>query len=692
LNPIGSIGFGIAAVAYGGLTVLLLVSWQGRREGGRLIIATAATTLWSVGLLAESANLGVPALVVTLLEALRCATWLAVLVALARSVAPAALLQVTRVAIIGFPAAAVSLLLLAAVGVDTGLDDALLVRGGLVGALLCLVLLEQLYRNATGEGRTAVAPFVLAVGGLFAYDLFLFSQAELLSGFSTAAWDARGYVNPLFVPFLALAARRNPHWSLDIFVSRQAAFFTTTLLATGAYLALMAVGGYAVRALGGSWSGAAQIVFVVGAAAVLVTLLLSATLHRHTRVFLSKHFFRNKYDYRLEWRQFVRTIAAAEGSRALDAAAGAAAQIFGSPRAILLATPFSGGSLAPAARWPNDSSELPQLHLTTQDPLFSFLESTRWIVDLREYRRDREIYQHTPLPGWLQETRDWRLVSPVLEGERVKGVLLLAEPPPPFTLSYEDRDLLEIVGRHIATLLSQAEASARLLEARQFDAYNRLTSFMMHDLKNAAAQLSLVVRNADRHRGNPEFIDDSIRTIAGSAERITRLIEQLRSGADRGTPRPLPLRPLVEAAVHRCSLHSPLPELGELADGLLVRADPERLGTIVDHVIRNAQESTDRSGRVSVSLHLQSGRAVIVVSDDGVGMDADFVRSRLFRPFDSTKGTKGMGIGAYQVREYVRELGGEVEVNSAVGRGTWFAISLPLESAAEARVAVAVQA
>ena len=315
LNPIGSIGFGIAAVAYGGLTVLLLVSWQGRREGGRLIIATAATTLWSVGLLAEAANLGVPALAVTVLEALRCATWLAVLVALARSVAPAALLQLTRVAIIGFPAAALSLLLLAAVGVDTGLDDALLVRGGLVGALLCLVLLEQLYRNATGEGRTAVAPFVLAVGGLFAYDLFLFSQAELLSGFSTAAWDARGYVNALFVPFLALAARRNPHWSLDVFVSRHVAFFTTTLLATGAYLALMAVGGYAVRALGGSWGGAAQIVFVVGAAAVLVTLLMSATLHRHTRVFLSKHFFRNKYDYRLEWRQFVRTIAAAEGSR-----------------------------------------------------------------------------------------------------------------------------------------------------------------------------------------------------------------------------------------------------------------------------------------------------------------------------------------------------------------------------------------
>jgi putative PEP-CTERM system histidine kinase len=215
---------------------------------------------------------------------------------------------------------------------------------------------------------------------------------------------------------------------------------------------------------------------------------------------------------------------------------------------------------------------------------------------------------------------------------------------------------------------------------------------MMHDLKNAAAQLSLVVRNADRHRNNPEFIDDSIRTIAGSAERITRLIEQLRSGADRGTPRSLPLRPLVEAAVHRCSLHSPSPELGELADGLLVRADPERLGTIVDHIIRNAQESTDRSGRVSVSLHVQSGRAVIVVSDDGVGMDADFVRSRLFRPFDSTKGTKGMGIGAYQVREYVRELGGEVEVNSAVGRGTWFAILLPLETMAESRAAVAVQA
>jgi signal transduction histidine kinase len=117
-----------------------------------------------------------------------------------------------------------------------------------------------------------------------------------------------------------------------------------------------------------------------------------------------------------------------------------------------------------------------------------------------------------------------------------------------------------------------------------------------------------------------------------------------------------------------------------------VLADPERFAAVLDHVLRNAQDATP-GGSVNVHLGRMQGEVTLVVRDTGAGMDAEFIRERLFRPFDSTKGSKGMGIGAYQVREYVQTLGGHVEVQSSPGDGTAFSIILPLASVPAAQPA-----
>jgi putative PEP-CTERM system histidine kinase len=203
----------------------------------------------------------------------------------------------------------------------------------------------------------------------------------------------------------------------------------------------------------------------------------------------------------------------------------------------------------------------------------------------------------------------------------------------------------------------------------------------MHDLKNAVAQLGLVVTNAQRHKRNPEFIDDAIGTIANAVERMTRLIEQLRDTPRRAVAQTVRLDELVHQAVARCGLHQPVPTATMATDQPVhVLADTERLAAVLDHVLRNAQEATPH-GSVSAQLGVANGEATVVVRDTGTGMDADFLRERLFRPFDSTKGSKGMGIGAYQAREYVQSLGGHVEVQSSPGEGTAFSIILPLANA-----------
>lgn len=672
----GTIGYAGAAAAFLLLAVLLAAGWEGRSRGLRLIGAAAVTALWTA-LLALFAWRGTaPATTIFVGETLVTAAWLAVVTSLAgQERLPGLLARLAHFAWI--------VLLLAGLAASWFLPDgfgAVVMTGGLGLALLGLVLLEQLFRNANASGRWVLRYLYLGAGGLFVYNLFVYSQGLLLGSISPDVWQARGFVMALTVPFLAIAARRNPDWSLRVFVSRDAVFYATSLLAVGVYLLLTAAGGWLVRLFGGSWGVVAQIVFFAAALGLLGMLIGSTTLRRQLRVFLVKHFYRNKYDYREEWLRFIATLSdAASGDPPPVTAVRAVAQIIGSPRAALLLCDERPGQWRVAAAWPGG-----ELFAEATGPLAApvalreFLEGRQWVIDLPEWRSDPEPYAGLELPEWIAAAGRWRLVVPVLHGERLTGLLLLADPPGSFQLTFEDRDLLKTTARHVATHLAQHESEERLAEHRQFAAYSKLASFMMHDLKNATAQLELVVANAARHRDKPEFIDDAIETVAGAVRRIQQLIAQLQQGEAAGGGLRFEALESVQEAVRRAAVREPRPLLAPSPAALPVMADRERLTNVLEHLIRNAQEAAGGDGRVEVAAGAQNGEAVIEIRDNGPGMTAEFVRERLFRPFDSTKGSKGMGIGAFQAREYIRSLQGWIDVDTAAGRGTTVRVVIPL--------------
>lgn len=691
MNTLGIAGYGIAGLGFFFLTALLVISWRGRKVGARLIAASAITTLWAFILAAEARQGHMPLLVMYAAEIARDAAWLLVLTELASATAPRVLIVATHVLWLGLLVIGVAAPVLLQLGVPIDTPSLLLSRAGLALALVGLVLLEQLYRNSGQAGRATLRYFVLGVGGMLVYDLFLYSQAELLRGISADAWNARGIVVALAVPMIALAVRRNPEWSLDIFVSRQVVFYTTTFVAAGVYLVVMALAGYVIRDLGGSWGRVGQILFFTGAGVVLVFLMASGALRRHAAVFISKHFYSNKYDYRIEWLRFIQTLSSRTQEDIRRTSVRAVAQIFDSPGGILFLGDQQAREFVPVMAWPISLESVAGLApIGVNSELVRFVRQKQWIIDLQEYHRTPDVYQNIELPGWFQQNPALRIISPLLELDRLFGFFILYDPPPPFVLMYEDRDLLKTVGRHVATQLAQHDADRRLAESRQFEAYNRLTAFMMHDLKNSVAQLQLLVSNAERHKHNPDFIDDAIGTIDNTVERMTRLIEQLRHTATDAPTQTVRLDDLVRNTVDRCSLRAPAPQLQIGIEPILVKADPQRLSAVVEHVIRNAQDAT-QNGSISVALHTAADDAVLTVSDSGKGMDAEFVRERLFRPFDSTKGSKGMGIGAYQTREYVRMIGGHVEVQSSPGQGTVFSISLPLARELSAGQALTVE-
>jgi putative PEP-CTERM system histidine kinase len=667
---LATIAYGTAALGFLALNVLLLISRRGDPFGYRLSLASALSALWAgAAALAAFTSLRGATSIVDALEIARDAGWLALLTGVFTRRLPRWLVILVQVAWVSLFVAQVL----------HWSDPAVqMTRGGLALALLGLVLIEQIYRNAAVSERDWVKYLLFGVGGQFAYDLFLYAQSELLGTIGPSAWSVRGIAVVLAVPLIVLAVRNSVASSASIFISRHVIFYSTALAAVGTYLCAMAAGGYYVRFVGGTWGDALQLLFLLGAAGVLLSLLWSAMLRRQLRVFISKHFYRNKYDYRVEWLRFVHTLSSAAPDNVQLGALQALAQVFSSPQALLFVADETATQFRAIASWSESGEkiELPADVSAAADAV-QFMQRRGWIIDLDEYRRAPTTYENIELPTWLGVRSAMSIVAPIMQGTVLSGFVVLARPPPPFELTYEDRDLLMTMGQHVATHLAQQEANRKLAENRQFETYSRLTAFMMHDLKNSAAQLRLVVSNAVKFRHQPEFVDDAMATIDNAAQRMTRLLDQLRLGAAAAIRRPVKLHDLIEGALARCAANTPVPILISPVLDVVVEADQEHLTSVIEHVVRNAQDATPSDGTVSVEVSQEGPHVTIIVADTGGGMEADFLRDRLFRPFDTTKGAAGMGIGAHQAREYVCSLGGHVDVQSSPGRGTRFAITLP---------------
>ena len=161
----------------------------------------------------------------------------------------------------------------------------------------------------------------------------------------------------------------------------------------------------------------------------------------------------------------------------------------------------------------------------------SFLQRKEWVIDLNEYRTTPEKYEDLKLPAWLNDIPRAGMVVPLVLHEQLLGFIVLAESHGRIAVNWEVSDLLKTAGCQAASYLAQLEAAKALLVARQFESFNRMSAFVVHDLKNLVSQLSLLVSNVHKHKHNPAFLDDMIETVENSVEKMQRLLTQLRSGS-----------------------------------------------------------------------------------------------------------------------------------------------------------------
>ncbi|MGY6277096.1 XrtA/PEP-CTERM system histidine kinase PrsK [Methylomonas sp. MgM2] len=681
------ISYLVSAIAYSGLLLFALIQ---KKRDLAFITAVFFSILWSSNVVRATLDDHFFLADTLIYETLRNASWLfysSKLLALqqhrtftfhnfkrSRSIYFISLFIIFTISIETFPN------FLDIIRSEANLDPRFVVH--VIFAILGLIVSEQLYRNTPLSQRWHIKFFCLALGALYIVDLLVYSKSLLYQHLDITLWRSRGVINVMVTPLFAISLARLSATGFNppLTIPRKTIFYTTVLFGSGLYLIVMSIAGYYLKQTNTEWGETLQILFIFLALLLLLISFTSGKIRALAKIYFSKHFFHYNYDYREEWLKISKALAQL--------------QSFDDLKMFILNTltnlvESNGGGL-----WIKDEQDQFNLvaqhnfHLTDQElsylkcghDLPNYLANKQWVIDFFELEHAPEVYEDIDLSPWCYEDGQVWLIVPLFHLNRLEAFAVLTQPRVPRKLNWEDHDLLKTVGMQLANAIALNNASEALASNKQFEAYHRLSAFLVHDLKNITAQLSLIVKNADRHRHKPDFFDDTIDTINNAVYKMRHIVEQLKQG--RPTKSAAYLVNLVDLTQRTLQQNQnlPKPRLETSLSTCMIKADPAKMTSIIGNLVQNAQDATQNinNGQVVLTLTSEGKYAMIKIIDNGIGMDQTFIAERLFKPFDTTKGNAGMGIGAYEAKDYVLRIGGQLHVESQLGEGSIFTLQLPL--------------
>ena len=530
-----------------------------------------------------------------------------------------------------------------------------------------LLLVENLLRNISRERFWTFKLLGIGSALAFGFNLVMEIPHLFMKLPDERFLAAQPLIYTMLAPLFLASAVRMPLVGLKVHSSRRVAFHSTTLLVAGVLAEGMAVAALTVRRFGGTEGMVLELVLLFTGAALALTAAASANLRSRIRVFINENFFSYKYDYRSEWSKFIQSLSIRDDEGAPMRVLRTLAELLDCPGGMLLARTGGNRHYLPLASWSATSGL--QL-VAADDPLLSPFAGSE--LEFLEIGKDAG-------------TQDWRdkfpfawLAVPLRYRGELAGLALLCPPRAPRKLDWEDRKLIALVAQQSALHLVQDDMTRTLADSRQLHDFNRRLAFAVHDLKNRIGQLNLIARNAERFWDDPRFRNDMVVTIRRSAEQLQELMARLRGDAEKATapPQCVDLRVLLSDFV---SSKTPLGATVRLREmpyaPMMAEVDRAALLNVLEHVVTNAIEAAPDSP-VELSLHRAGDGYRICVEDRGGGMSPHFVAEELFRPLHSSKG-EGLGIGAYQARQTMRDLKGDLEVSSTLGSGTTVQLVLP---------------
>ncbi len=549
-----------------------------------------------------------------------------------------------------------------------------------LASVLVLMNLERTFRASVGTMRWRIKFILLGIGVLFVVQLYASSQALLFRGFTTVLENviSAGTVAALLV--IARGVWRASRAETDVYPSLSVLQGSLTVTLAGIYLLIVGVFAKVAAHFGGDAFFAFKAFVVLVSLVGLAVLLQSDRIRLQLKRFVSRNFQRPIYDYRGIWRKFSDgTAACVDQTDLCRSIVSITAEIFQSLAVSLWLADEGKGTFTLAGSTSVSGSQARECtpSVAEAQAVREYFETHPEAVDIEQ-----------PETDWAAALRRWhpsdfpnggnRLCVPLLRPGRLVGVLMLGDRVSGVAFPLQDFDLLKCIADQAAASLLNVQLSQRLLQAKELEAFQNMAAFFVHDLKNAASSLNLMLRNLPIHFADPQFREDALRGVGNSVAHINQLISRLgqlrheltlqRTDAD--------LNQVVQSALagfDAAAQATVIKDLGELPP---VRMDQEQIQKVATNLVLNAMEAVTDKGVIRVATTRRNGWVVLSVADNGCGMSPEFLQRSLFRPFQTTK-KRGLGIGLFQSRMIVEAHGGTISVASEPGRGTTFEVNLP---------------
>jgi putative PEP-CTERM system histidine kinase len=545
-----------------------------------------------------------------------------------------------------------------------------------IALTLVLANFEWTLRSGEHRQRWRIKFLVVGIASIFLFEIFNLSYLLL---FPTSDFDY-SHITPTVILIgsclAALSLVRHSLLDVDVSVSRDVVRNSVIVIVVGAYLLSVGLVGQMIRTFGGDLSLYLQILFVFLSLVFIALILLSTHVRKRTRMFINRHFFRSKYDYGKEWLRL--TYRLSSKMEVYDLASSLAAllsEIFWIDTTMLWLVYDKENDIRMV--YPDNIQWVDPIRWNSAILRILATEDRPVLLDDLEKRPDFPEERGKQI-ALLKERRVALLVPMMLETKLV-GVLGLSKSRYGVAFDTEDLALINTIARQAASSLLSAQLAAHIALTKELETFHLFSTFVIHDLKNFVSMLSLIARNMEKNFSNPMFQKDAVASVSQTVEKMKRMMERLSVLSAANNPRKArtDMNGLLRETMGemRSIIRSPVvEEYGELPT---VWADPEQIMSVIKNLVKNADEATGSGGEIRLATEAGDGKVLISVSDNGCGIPRKYLEEGLFTLFSSTK-SDGFGIGLYQAKRIVDSHGGRIEVESEVGRGSTFRISLPV--------------
>ncbi len=561
----------------------------------------------------------------------------------------------------------------------TGVGTALWVFS-LIASVGVVVNLERTFRASVGTTRWRIKYMLFGVGVIFVARIYTTSQGILFRGTESTIETINSSAVLLGGALALRSFFRSGLFDLEVYPSRSILQKSLTVFLAGAYLLIVGVLAKIVSLIGGDASFPAKSFFIMVMVVSLAVVIQSDRVRLGVRRFVSRNFRRSPHDYRAIWKTFTEGTASrveqADLCRGLvrliaNACDALSVSIFlldDKKKSLLLE---ASTTQSPAV----NGTALSQAYEASF--IFNRFNTDTAPIDIETLEDEWALLLKKLHPTQFEKGGN-RVCVPLAGRGEVLGVIVIGDRVGGVPFSLEDMEMLKCVGDHAAGSLLSVQLAAKLLQAKELEAFQAMAAFFVHDLKNAASTLNLMLQNFPAHFDNPEFKEDALRGISKTAEHINRLVGRL--GMIRHElkiePADADINELISSVLLGIDKNSRYTVTKDLQTIPKLRIDRDQIQKVFTNLILNATEAVSVQGEVRIATEIEGEWAVVTVADTGCGMTPTFLAHSLFRPFQTTK-KSGLGIGMFQSKMIVEAHRGRITVASELGKGTTFRVFLP---------------